>query len=280
MSTALETGLSARGAGRRLISRGEALSWATGFLVVAYVAGCVAPADGVASARTDSGLAGLDLLAGAVAIHRLRGTVAEAAGGTELGLLAVLAAVGALGPHMAAPFALTLLGLWMLRRGDPAVRAAAAIALALAAHELWSRLVFAVLSPELVQVDAALVGSAVKATIAGATWRGNLISTGHGHVIAIADACSSFANVSSALLVWVAVTKLERLEWRRRDLLVGAAAVAGQVLLNAGRIYLMALSWPLFLYWHDGPGAQIYVVAASVSSVLIAAAGARWAARA
>ena len=54
--------------------------------------------------------------------------------------------------------------------------------------------------------------------------------------------------------------------------------VAGQLALalNVVRIYLMALSDDMYLYWYRGMGAHIFPISASIGAVLISAFGARW----
>jgi hypothetical protein len=180
---------------------------------------------------------------------------------------------------MASPLALTLLAVRFFTDERSQVRAVAAIYLAIASHQFWSYLAFEVLSPELVKFDATLVGEAVSLTIKGAVWRDNVITMPNGHVIAILQGCSSFSNVSASLLAWVALAKLERTDWVRADAWVAGAAALAQIGLNMARLYLMAQSDPLYVYWHDGAGAEIYAVAASVAAVLIAVFGTRWAAR-
>ena len=186
--------------------------------------------------------------------------------------------VVAAGPsRFAGPLALTGLGVWLVSRRDAGLRAAATVVFALAGHQLWGKLVFNVTSPELVRFDAAMVGRAVMLTHPGAAWHDNVISVGGGHAIAVLEGCSSFTNASAAFLAWVAMTMLERPAWAARDLWVGATVVGAQIVLNVGRMYLMALSAGLYAYWHDGAGAQIYVAVASGLAVLIAGFGARWA---
>ena len=121
-----------------------------------------------------------------------------------------------------------------------------------------------------------LVGSVVKLTISGANWQGNIISVPGDHAIEVVAGCCSFRNVSLAALCWIALTKLERPEWHRLDIVVLAAAAGCQIALNVVRIYLMALSDDMYLYWHTGMGAHIFSIVASVGAVLISAFGARW----
>jgi hypothetical protein len=178
----------------------------------------------------------------------------------------------------ALPIALSGLGLWLLlTRDDAKTRAAGAVFLAIASQQFWGHLVFSALSPELVRLDAAMVGEAMVHTVRGSSWHDNIITAPSGYSIVILEGCSSFANVSTALLAWVAFGRLERANWLRRDIIVGAAVVGSQVALNFARMYLMAQSYPNFLYWHDDVGKQIYLAAASAAAVLISVVGTHWA---
>lgn len=221
---------------------------------------------------------GFDALAWGVWIHLLSKTPARPAQPMDLPVVLGLCLIAGLPQHMAPPVALTGLGFWLLRRREDLPRAAAAVYLAIASHQFWSYLLFQLFSPELVKLDAAMVGSAVALTVHGAAWRENTITVPSGHAISILEACSSFANVSASLLAWVSLAKLERTAWVRRDVWVAGAVVLAQVALNVARMYLLALSDSLYNYWHDGAGAQIYAATATAAAVFIAVLGTRWAA--
>jgi hypothetical protein len=158
---------------------------------------------------------------------------------------------------------------------DVRQRAVATVLTAIFVHQAIIPILYPLLVPTLTQFDATLVGALVKLTISGATWQSNVIAVPSGHAIQIMEACCSFHNVSMALLTWIALTKLERPEWRRLDIAVMSAAAGCQILMNTMRIYLMAQSLDMYLYWHNGVGAQIYSACASISAVLISAYGAR-----
>jgi exosortase/archaeosortase family protein len=220
-----------------------------------------------------------DCLGFFAAATRLARSGALPASRFDMGAAFIAAALAAFGPNHAAGVSLTLLALMVLASRDVNARAAGAVMLALAGHQLWSKVLFAALGPEIVKIDATLVGLATKMFVPGATWVGNIISTTPTFSIVVEEGCSSFSNVSLALLCYMGVSRLERAEWRRGDLWVVCAVCAGQILLNAGRIFAMAQSYPLYQFWHEGAGAQIYAVAASTSAVLISAIGTRLAGR-
>lgn len=137
-------------------------------------------------------------------------------------------------------------------------------------------ILYDVLVPIITRFDTMLVGSFVELTVRGSTWQGDTISVPWDHSIIVAAGCSSFRNVSLATLCWVSLTKLERPEWRRLDIGVLAIAAGFQIALNVTRIYLMALSDNMYLYWHTGMGSHIFAVTASAGAVLVCAFGARY----
>jgi len=158
--------------------------------------------------------------------------------------------------------------------GDVRRRAVATVFGALFAQQAIVPILFALIVSELIKFDAMLVGTAVKLTITGASWQNNIIAVPSGHAVEIGVPCCSFRNVSLAALSWVALTKLERPEWRRLDLVVLATAAGFQILANTVRLYLIALSPEMYLYWHSGLGARIFAVGASAAAVLISVYGA------
>lgn len=178
------------------------------------------------------------------------------------------------GLNSAAGLAALSLFLFATASGDIRRRAVATVFGALFAQQAIVPILYALVVSALTQFDAMLVGAAVKLTITGASWQHNIIEVPSGHAIEIAPQCCSFHNVSLAALSWVALTKLERPEWRRLDLVVLATAAGCQLFLNTVRIYLMALSPEMYLYWHAGPGTHIFSACASAAAVLIGAYGA------
>ena len=214
-----------------------------------------------------------DAVAWAVALWRLSKSSPAPARRRDTAFALILCLVGAL-------LALTGLGAWLLIRDDVESRAAASLVLAIASHQLWGRILFNVVSPELLRLDAAMVGQAVGLVVKGVSWRGDVVTMPGGFAVAVLEGCASFSNVSAAVLAGVAFSRLERPGWVARDAWVGLATASAQVMLNVARLCLIAQSADMYRYWHDGAGAQLYAATASSAAVLIAVFGTRWAARA
>jgi hypothetical protein len=152
-------------------------------------------------------------------------------------------------------------------------RAAATVLLALCVQSLWGPVFFSLFAFDLLRADAAIVSTILDVTRSGYTWHDNVIST-QGHSIEIYSACSSFHNVSLAILCWVTLTKLNRPTWVATDFIFGAAACAVMIIVNVARLYVAALDYSSYEYWHIGNGSHIFQVGLSVIVLLICLWGA------
>ncbi len=154
--------------------------------------------------------------------------------------------------------------------GDRNVRAAGVVLLALSTQLVWGPILFQLFTPELLRADAALVGEMLTSVRPDIVWRETTFVTPDGHAIALIGGCSSFNNVSTAVLACVAIAMLARTEWVRRDLATVAIACVVMILVNAFRICLLAWSGAFHAYWHDGAGAQILGIGQTLLVLLIA----------
>jgi hypothetical protein len=261
----------------------ELALWASLLLLANGLAGLILNGPGVdlaAGGLTDllfSG--GFATVAWGAGLWLLARAPKQAATAADIAVIVALCLLGGLTQIKALPVAITGLGLWLILKPDDRLRAAGAVFLAIASQQFWGRLILSALGPELVNFDAAMVGEAMIHTVRGSTWHDNIITAPSGYSIVVLQGCSSFSNVSTALLAWVSFGRLERARWLPRDLFVGAAIVVSQIALNVARMYLMAQSYAGYLYWHDGDGKQIYAAAASAAAVLISVVGTNWAGR-
>lgn len=169
---------------------------------------------------------------------------------------------------------------WIRGRGDPKLRAAGVVLAALTIQEYWGRIVFDLCALPLLRAETAVVGTLVQAVRAGTVWQGNVISGPSGFGIIVYSGCSSFHNLSLAMLCWLTVSKLRNQNWRSRDLVTGGVIGVTMIACNVMRLCLMAWSPDLYEYWHDGLGAQIFAVGASVMVLVLSLYGSRPATRA
>jgi exosortase/archaeosortase family protein len=153
--------------------------------------------------------------------------------------------------------AVTGLSLYILlfaNLGASSARARGAIILlALTLPMLWSRLLFQFFAPFILKIDAWLA-----ATLLGTDRVGNLVGFADrsGYMV-VTPACSSFGNLSFALLCWVSVTQWTKHRWRSIDLLWCTLAAASVVTANVVRICLTGLSRSSYEAIHNPTGEMV-----------------------
>jgi Transmembrane exosortase (Exosortase_EpsH) len=162
--------------------------------------------------------------------------------------------------------------LLILNGGDRNLKAAGAVLLAVSAQLVWGLIFFRLFTPELLRADAGLVGTFLMALRPDIIWEGTSFFAPDGHAVSLIAGCSSFNNVSTAVLACAAVAMLRRTEWVRGDIATIAIACVAMILINSARICLFAWSVAFHDYWHDGEGAQIL----GISQTLIVLAMAWW----
>lgn len=160
--------------------------------------------------------------------------------------------------------------LLFIHGGDRNIRAAGAVLLALSINLVWAPILFQLFTPELLQADAAIVGAILTALRPDIVWSGNSFLGPDGHAISLIAGCSSFNNVSAAVLACATIAMLTRTEWVRRDLATVAVACVAMILINALRLCLLGWSSALHHYWHDGTGAHILGISETLVVLLIA----------
>ena len=153
--------------------------------------------------------------------------------------------------------------------GDRKLRAAAVVLAALSVQELWGHILFNLITSPLLRAETAVVGTILSVVRLGTVWHDNAIMGPNGFGIVIINSCSSFHNLSLALLCWVTVSRLRHQDWRVRDFGYGAGIGILMILFNVIRICLMAWNADLYHYWHDGDGAVIFAIGASLTVLSI-----------
>jgi hypothetical protein len=136
--------------------------------------------------------------------------------------------------------ALTILSLYVILFSAPssARRRGAVILLAVTVPMLWSRLLFKYFANFLLEIDAMLVS-----WLLGTPRAGNMVRfVDDSGSLVILPYCSSLANVSLALLAWVAISQWTKHRWSRADLQWCTLAVISVIAVNVTRMGLMGLS--------------------------------------
>jgi hypothetical protein len=165
--------------------------------------------------------------------------------------------------------------LFLTETGDAKLRAAGIVLAALSVQELWGRLFFNLVADHLLRAEAAVIGTMLEVARPGTVWHDNGISGPDGHGVVIISGCSSFHNVSLALLCWVTLSRLRRQTWEVRDFVIGPAIGITMILFNLARICLMAWNIELYHYWHESSGTEIFAIGASLTILLMSLYGSK-----
>lgn len=169
---------------------------------------------------------------------------------------------------------------WIFNGGDRKLRAAGIVLAALSVQQYWAPIVFQLFALSLLRAETAVVGTMLQAARAGVVWQDNIITGPSGFGIVVYDRCSSFHNLSLAMLCWLTVSNLRSMNSRAHDFVIGCIVGLTMIFCNVARLCLMAWNIDLYHYWHDGVGAQIFAVGASVTILLISLYGSSSARRA
>ena len=125
-------------------------------------------------------------------------------------------------------------------RGDKNLRSASSLLFAISAHLAWGPIFFLAAGPEVVQGDAAIVAGMLKIARPDIVWNDTSFTTPNGHGLVLVGACSSFQNISTALLACVTATMLTRPAWIKRDIGVIILAALAMIGINTARLCLLA----------------------------------------
>jgi hypothetical protein len=262
------------------LPRRDVFIWAASILFLNHVYGALTatPSASIGQRLVDLGSVGVFQYLAWYAVFRLLGTSgrAEIAEARDVIVTAALCLL-ALSPSsrmiwIAAGGAAVYLT--FCNAGDAKLRAAGIVLGALSVQQFWGFIFFNFVAFPLLGAETAVVGTVLAAVRAGTVWHDNVVTGPNGYGIIIYGACSSFHNVSAAVLCWVALTKLRRPRWRAGDFAVGGIACSTMILLNLVRLCLMSWDVDLFRFLHDGAGADLFAAGGSAAVLLISLYGA------
>lgn len=147
------------------------------------------------------------------------------------------------------------LALYLLVRSAPGstLRRGAAILLAVTIPMFWARMVMSLFSDAILATDATLTAWAV-----GSQRSGNMVPFADGSgAMWIAPSCSSFTNLSLAILAFVGLVNVTSGKWSAAILGLGALTCALVVVINVTRISLIGYYPDQFDLIHGPVGASI-----------------------
>lgn len=150
-------------------------------------------------------------------------------------------------------------------------RRAAIILLAVTVPMLWSRLLFQLFATSILAADASLVG-----LLLGTQRTANLVEFADGSGrLWILPPCSSLANVSLAILCWVAFSQVTSHKRSNYDFLWCLAICASVVAVNVSRMAAMGLSERYYQALHSQWGDAVANLIISALIVGISVLGVR-----
>ncbi len=167
--------------------------------------------------------------------------------------------------------------LYWLGKTKPNVRAASACAvIAFAAlRDPIASLVLRLLAGPLLDFDATLVASVLGWANDGIARAGNLIYAADGHQLLIMTGCTSYTNMSIALLGWFTISKVMAGEYGRISWPTGLLVALAIFAINIGRLAVMGLGPDAYTFMHDGLGALISEMLMLTSTIFISLLGNR-----
>lgn len=186
-------------------------------------------------------------------------------------LIGALALVGFVVPSAIASWsvmAVLALAVLMDRRSDDVIGRGAAIMLAVGLREPMAFLALKLFAAPLLNLDAALTAGLLNLLTGIGTHTGNIVEGPDGHRLVILTGCTSYTNLSIALLSWFAVSRTFVLRWRRRHTVTGLAVGVSVLALNILRLVFMAMGSETYRFFHDGAGVQLFD--AAVLTVILA----------
>jgi exosortase/archaeosortase family protein len=269
----------------RAVARRDIFIWAVAILFLNYLFGVVKeiPSTSLEGLVSELGAVGIFQYLAWYAVFRLLGSSGpgSAARSRDLLITAALCLPLFLPTSRMVWVAATGIAiyLWLTSAHDPKLRAAGIVLAALAVQELWGHILFNLITMPLLLAETAVVGTLMEAIRPGTVWHDNAVTGPNGFSIVIINSCSSFHNLSLALLCWVTISRLSHQNWRGRDFVLGAMIGVTMILFNVTRICLMSWNHDLYHYWHDGVGAEMFAVGASLTVLVLSLYAARPAGR-
>lgn len=208
------------------------------------------------------GLSPFELLIVFVAVRELRDAHGRAGLPHFALALLLLAPSGAV-----AWIGLAAFGAVMALRARGETRFAPLLLVGLAAGQLWATIGFKLFADILLAADAHVAAFGLTAFGVAATVTGNVVNAPDGNSIIILVTCATLHKMPLALVASFALAGPARLI---RLAEIGAIVVVGYTLMNFGRLVLMGFSPGVYVFMHDGTGAQLFEAAQTVLIFLAA----------
>jgi len=152
--------------------------------------------------------------------------------------------------------ALASVGWWKTSQPNSAARTSAILMLAIALRDPLSLLGLNLLTEQLLSFDR-LVTQLILSFSLTAPEHSNIVIGEHFNLV-ILTGCSSFTNISLALLLWLNCTLLLHKNTHKKDLYRIALLIVLTLSCNSLRLSMMSLSMTDYAYFHEGGGAELF----------------------
>lgn len=163
--------------------------------------------------------------------------------------------------------ALALYIFWRSGSGTPDQRTGI-LALAITGPAFWGPMTQALLGQEITLLETKLLS-----LLSSLSTDGNVLHAINGDTLVIAGACSSFANVTLALLLVITLWQMIGLKNDRQLATCIACAVAAVILINSTRLAILGFYPQQFGFWHEGAGRIFFIWGMLAATGLIAIIG-------
>lgn len=165
-----------------------------------------------------------------------------------------------------------LLGWWLMTgvRANSGAAAGVTILLALSLREPMTVIALGLLAGPMLTFDAQLAGTLLGLVFPNVATSGNVILGPDEHRLLILTGCTSYTNLSIALLGWFAVVRGFGSDWRGDLVWHGVFLAIAVIGINVIRLALMGVSPEYYALFHDGMGADLMGQAPMVGALSFA----------
>ena len=158
--------------------------------------------------------------------------------------------------------ALGLFGIFVFigYKNNPGFRAGGAIIAAAALRQPVSKATLDLFAGPLLDLDAAAASFWISFGRSGSVLDGNMLSTGRSHDLLVLSGCSSFTNLSFALLMWFCLSMAVCKQLTARTWIAAALISIFVPVTNQIRLALMGLDQTTYNFIHDGDGVFVFEI--------------------
>lgn len=158
--------------------------------------------------------------------------------------------------HQTGELVLTGLGLLFIARSNRHLASLGQLCIGLAWIGLWGFWALSFIEQWLLPIETVL-GYFTVSIFGSFSLHGNVILRESGNGLLVFEGCSAFHNTIKIAFIWLSLVKILGQDFSMRHFGVLAMSLAAVILLNTGRIALMAYSSSNYVFWHYGYGATI-----------------------